>query len=302
MKRLLLLLQCTTPEGNAMPHRPDLWLTPAQATYFLFTGKDLAEVARLSEAVVVGRLAHPPRASVPLSTEAGPEEHAAAFNALREQLRHAGESPSLAATKWRDQLLAAGLTTAQGRRAPSMPYVTINPVEFCHLTIAGPHAENARGGIVFYDIHISGWDLWQVRRAVASDIASVELKPAGASSPQDPQHPVEERPDADESVRAVQASESIPTSTEKKNGDAIRRRSAYRSALEAWMARQDLGILQKMEPAAIAREFKTHCEQRLPELISLLPKRLRSMEHVIETIIERRRAKAVRLRSANKSQ
>jgi hypothetical protein len=183
-----------------------------------------------------------------------------------------------------------------------MPYVTINPVEFCHLTLAGPHAENARGQIVFHDVRISGSDLWNARQAVAADMASVELKPAGASSPQESPQPVEERPDADESVRAVQASDSIPISAGKKNGDAIRRRSAYRGALEAWMVRQDLAILLKMEPAAIAREFKTHCEQKLPELISLLPKRLRSMEHVIERTIERRRAKSVRPRSANKSQ
>src|SRR5262249_12357242 len=65
--------------GGAMPYRADIWLTPAQAVYFLVTGENLAEVAGLSEAVVLGRLAHIARAFVPLSAEARPEELAEAL-------------------------------------------------------------------------------------------------------------------------------------------------------------------------------------------------------------------------------
>ena len=43
--------------GDAMPYRQDIWLTPAQAVYFLVTGENLADVARLSEAIVLVRLA-----------------------------------------------------------------------------------------------------------------------------------------------------------------------------------------------------------------------------------------------------
>jgi hypothetical protein len=67
-----------------------------------------------------------------------------------------------------------------------------------------------------------------------------------------------------------------------------RQRAAYRSALERWMARHDLPLLQKLGATAISREFKSHCEQHLPGVVSLLPKRLRSMENVIESIITRR--------------
>jgi hypothetical protein len=66
------------------------------------------------------------------------------------------------------------------------------------------------------------------------------------------------------------------------------RRAAYRGALEAWMAPKQLSILQRMGAAAIARAFESHCEQALPQLMPLLPKRRRSMESVIERIIQRR--------------
>jgi hypothetical protein len=44
--------------------------------------------------------------------------------------------------------------------------------------------------------------------------------------------------------------------------------------------------------SAISLEFKSHCEQHLPGMVPLLPKRLRSMERVIERIIARRVAVA----------
>jgi hypothetical protein len=54
------------------------------------------------------------------------------------------------------------------------------------------------------------------------------------------------------------------------------------------MAQQELSVLRKMAAAAISREFKSHCAQHLPGVLLLLPKRLRSMENVIERIIKRR--------------
>jgi hypothetical protein len=77
-------------------------------------------------------------------------------------------------------------------------------------------------------------------------------------------------------------------SEDKRIDDDSNRRGAYRGALDSWMAKQNLSVLQRMEPAGIAREFKAYCDQELPGLIRLLPKRLRSMEGAIERIIKRR--------------
>jgi hypothetical protein len=81
---------------------------------------------------------------------------------------------------------------------------------------------------------------------------------------------------------------------------AGKQRAAYKAALSAWMAPQQLPILQRMGPAAIARVFKSHCEQHLPKLLPLLPKRPRSMEGVIERIIKRR-VEALRTKNRNPS-
>jgi hypothetical protein len=64
------------------------------------------------------------------------------------------------------------------------------------------------------------------------------------------------------------------------------------------MAPQQLLILQRMGPAAIAHAFRSHCERALPELMPLLPMRLRSMECVIERIIQRR-GEALRSKNRN---
>jgi hypothetical protein len=77
-------------------------------------------------------------------------------------------------------------------------------------------------------------------------------------------------------------------SEDKRIDDDSNRRGAYRRALDSWMAKQNLSVLQTMEPAGIAREFKAYCDEELPRLIPLLPKRLRSMEGVIQRIINRR--------------
>jgi len=56
------------------------------------------------------------------------------------------------------------------------------------------------------------------------------------------------------------------------------------------MAPQLLVTLRRMNPAAIGREFKAYCERERPELLPMLPKRLRSIEPVIERIIANRTA------------
>jgi hypothetical protein len=74
----------------------------------------------------------------------------------------------------------------------------------------------------------------------------------------------------------------------EKLPNANKQRAAYRAALSAWMAPQQLPHLQRMGLAAISLEFKSHCEQHLPRMVPLLPRRLRSIEPVIERIINRR--------------
>jgi hypothetical protein len=69
-------------------------------------------------------------------------------------------------------------------------------------------------------------------------------------------------------------------------------RGAYRGALAAWLADRPLTTLLRMTPEAIASHFKLYCEQKTPELLPLLPKRLRSMEPFIERIVADREAKA----------
>ena len=170
---------------------PDVWLTPAQADYFLHTGEDLWKVARLSEAAAVGRLAGAGRcrqtgaplasAFVPMSSDAGPEERTAALKAAKEQLRVSRESPFLAATKCRDHFLGTGQAVAQGRRTPWALHKTIGPVEFCDLTVAGPNLVNRRGEIAFYDVRISGRDLWELRQAAVAAIAAAEIKPVATA-------------------------------------------------------------------------------------------------------------------------
>jgi len=167
--------------GGRVPRRPDVWLTPAQAAYFLRTGEDLEKVARLSEAVAVGRLAGGAGAFVPLSSDAEPEERTAALKALKKQLRVSPESPFLAATKSRDYFLGTGQAAARGRRTRWALYETIEPVEFCDLTVAGPHAVNRRGEIAFYDVRISVQVLWEVRQAAVAAIAAAEIKPVAAA-------------------------------------------------------------------------------------------------------------------------
>ena len=77
-----------------------------------------------------------------------------------------------------------------------------------------------------------------------------------------------------------------------------RRRGAYKAALGEWMAGVPLDVLHRMTHDAIASEFKHYCEQQLPDLLTLLPKRLRSMEPLIKRIVADRVA-AVRADRAN---
>jgi hypothetical protein len=271
-----------------MLHSPDIWLTSAQAVYFFATGDNLVEVSRLSHEVVISRLARLQSASVPLSADAGPEERAAALKEVKGRLGAAGESPCAVAIKWRDHLVATGLVAAEGRRGPSSLYETIKPVEFGDLRFADPHAENAKGEIVFYNVRMSGWDLWRARQlAMASDdMAPSMIDSVKVPSDQLPPHVGEKSSTDDEDEPNSYLHAAIgPQETRPGVGS---QRMAYRGPLEAWMAQQELPVLRKMGPAAIASAFKSYSEQHSPELVPLLPKRLRSMENVIERIINRR--------------
>ena len=172
------------PRGSAVSHGPDVWLTPAQALYFLVMGGDnLVEIARLPHDVVTGALMRIPSAAVPLSSDAGPEERAAALNAVKELLVAAGPNPSARAISWRDNLLATGLVAAEGRRTPLSLYEAIKPVEFSDLRLTFSQAENARGDIVFYSVRMSGSDLWKARQqAPASD----DMAPSAIESGKEP--------------------------------------------------------------------------------------------------------------------
>jgi hypothetical protein len=225
-------------------------------------------VWRLSEGVVIGRLGRIQSASVPLPADFGPEELAAARKEVKGRLAAADESPCAVAIKWRDDLLAAGSVAAEGRRTPSSPYETIKPVEFCDLRFAGAHAQNARGDIVFYNVRVSGSGLSRARQqAIASD----DIAPSATDDEDEPNSYFHAAIGPQERRLAVGP-----------------QRVAYRGPLEAWMAQQELPVLRRMGPAAIAPAFKSHCEEHLPELVPLLPKRLRSMKNVIERIIKRR--------------
>jgi hypothetical protein len=85
-----------------------------------------------------------------------------------------------------------------------------------------------------------------------------------------------------------------------------RRRGAYAGPLQEWMAGKSLSRLRRTGPGAIAEAFKYCCEQERPELLALFPKRLRSMESLIERIITRRVDEAKRANTkpptASKSQ
>jgi hypothetical protein len=200
------------PRGAAMSPSPDIWLTPAQAVYFLVSGDDLVEVSRLSLEVVIGRLGRVQNASVPLSADAEPEELAGAWKKVREELAAAGESPCAVANEWRDYLLATGLVAADGRRTPSSPYEAIKPVEFCDLGFAGPHLKNASGNIVFYNVRMSGSGLWRARQqAIASgDKAPSAIETANVTSDRLPPHPPPQPSNAVPGIRAVPEPDTIP--------------------------------------------------------------------------------------------
>jgi hypothetical protein len=81
-------------------------------------------------------------------------------------------------------------------------------------------------------------------------------------------------------------------------------RGAYRGALAAWLAARPLATFQRMTANAIASNFKRYCEQKRPDLLPLLPKRLRSMEPFIERIVADRvanpKAEHAKTKAANR--
>ncbi len=87
-----------------------------------------------------------------------------------------------------------------------------------------------------------------------------------------------------------------PDSDETPVGDQRyhlpRQRGAYKGALAEWMARKGIQLLRRMTPPAIATDFKSYCESKRRDLLSVLPKRLRSMEPEIARIIDKMAAAA----------
>jgi hypothetical protein len=175
-------------------------------------GDNLVEIARLPHDVVTGALMRIPSAAVPLSSDAGPEERAAALKEVKELLAAAGSNPSARAISWRDNLLATGLVAAEGRRTPFSLYESIKPVEFSDLRLAGPHAENAKGGIVFYNVRMSGSGLWKAQQqAIASDVmAPSATEPAKIASDRPPPDALPVRSNVAPGMRAVPEPDSIP--------------------------------------------------------------------------------------------
>jgi hypothetical protein len=238
-----------------MTDGPDIWLTPAQATYFLFTGENIAGVARLSEARVIGKLTIA-AAFVPMSADPGPEECAAALIEIKKQLATAGESPCVVANKWRDDLVAAGLVTTEGKRTPSGPYETIKPVELCDLKFSGPHAVNARGGIVFYNVRLSGLGLLRARQqTIASgDMAPSAVEHVQVTSDRQPAHP-----SGLVASRKLTASSPTPIPIDAKPATTSSKIhiQTKRDALASWIAeRYPEGIPPGITAKVIARDFE----------------------------------------------
>jgi hypothetical protein len=95
------------------------------------------------------------------------------------------------------------------------------------------------------------------------------------------------------------------SSADHTNQRVRQRRGLYRAPLEEWMADQKLGVLNKMSVLAIAQKFKSDCKKEKPELLPLLPQRLRrdsSMFRVIEGHIHYRNEAIARSGKATKSQ
>jgi hypothetical protein len=161
----------------------DIWLTPVQTVYFLVTGDNLAEVAVRSDDVLIGSLARAPSASVALSAEAGSQERAEALDRLKEHLMVYREQRRFDANKFRDLIVKMGIVAAQGRRNLSSLYEIINPVEFSDLMLAGPHAINASGHIVYFNVVLSGSDLSKARQQL---MAPGNIEYQAAASPNEP--------------------------------------------------------------------------------------------------------------------
>jgi hypothetical protein len=112
-----------------------------------------------------------------------------------------------------------------------------------------------------------------------------------------------QRNDAGEIVSSLATWYAAPESDRPGPDPPSRRqRGVYNGALELWLAEKQLLLLQRMNADAIANEFRVHCEQKRPELLPVLPKRLRSMEPTIQRIIDRRVKTVQAGKSQNKGQ
>jgi len=151
------------------------------------------------------------------------------------------------------RVLALSWVKAKGSRTPNGQLEAVDPAEFTRLSLAGVHAVNPKTNKpVWHDLRVSAKDVLQLLQRRQADAPPAVAAPIEPSS---------------------------------------RQRSAYRSALEEWMATKLLRTLRKMSPIAVANQFKTE----RPDVP--LPKRLRSMEPLIERIIAERVKKMPKLQA-----
>jgi hypothetical protein len=107
-------------------------------------------------------------------------------------------------------------------------------------------------------------------------------------------------------VRSVAGAGSTAVETTEPRDDNAtttrKRRGAYKGTLQIWLSSKPLSELhrtvQRAGPSAIAQEFKLHCESEKPEVLLLLPKRLRSMQPMIEGHINARVSAAETVRKS----
>jgi hypothetical protein len=176
-------------------------------------------------------------------------------------------------------------------RRPLLVNVDFDQVRLCWATLLG---ELRRfGGAPDDELSLRKLGLWPgssetVNGKKPANEAAEGVEPGGVLKPAPDAAIHKAITAAYDNAKTASAEQTDLPSDEKRVSNTRKRRGAYRGRLNSWMATQELGVLQKMGPAGIAREFETHCEHQLPELFSLLPKRRRSMESEVERIIKRR--------------
>jgi hypothetical protein len=159
------------------------------------------------------------------------------------------------------------------------------------------------GGLNFTSVRLPAWDRVELDKYASAFawLAFIEARkelsararlqsPSEAVSPRQLSAPpglIDAFP-ADLATASAKSPSSVDERRDRDMEDGRRRRGSYKPALEGWLASQELPRLRRMSASAIAGEFRSHCKERCPGILPLLPKRLRSMEPLINRIVERR--------------